>query len=125
MNSNTDPPSQTPSRDSGINFLLVSTNLLYKLGGESILAKRKSTEFDNLVMLGKRYTSYEQAEKDFSELFWFTYRKEMKICGEIKTDLGWGCLIRVGQMLLANSLKKYFENSTTLPNEENIIFGTF
>ena len=28
-------------------------------------------------------------------------------------------------MLLANALKKYFENSTTVSNEENIIFGTF
>ncbi len=33
------------------------------------------------------------------------------------SDLGWGCLIRVGQMLLANSLKIYFENSKTSISE--------
>lgn len=76
-------------------------------------------------MLGQKYACYEQAEEEFRRLFWFTYRKEMKICGEIRTDLGWGCLIRVGQMLLANSLKRYFENSSTPTNEENVVFGTF
>lgn len=87
------------------------------LGGESILTKKKYNEFGSLVILGKRYQSYELALEKFKELFWFTYRKELKIKDEIKTDLGWGCLIRVGQMLLANSLKKYFQSSSNPPNE--------
>lgn len=40
---------------------------------------------------------------------WITYRKDFPELVESKhiSDTGWGCMIRVGQMLLASALKKY------------------
>lgn len=80
-NSNPNPVSQNQLREFGRFFSYNSTNIWYKLGGESIMTKRSGSNFDTLVMLGKSYSSYEMAERDFKRLFWFTYRKELKIYG--------------------------------------------
>jgi len=44
--------------------------------------------------------------EDFSSRIWLTYRKNFKEFKgtQISTDCGWGCMIRSGQMLVANTL---------------------
>jgi cysteine protease ATG4 len=44
--------------------------------------------------------------EDFSSKIWFTYRRNFEDFKgtNINTDCGWGCMIRSGQMLLANAL---------------------
>ena len=44
--------------------------------------------------------------EDFSSKIWLTYRKNFKEFKgtQITTDCGWGCMIRSGQMLVANTL---------------------
>lgn len=46
--------------------------------------------------------------QDFSSKIWMTYRKNMpqvfKGTTALSSDCGWGCMIRSGQMLLANAL---------------------
>jgi len=42
------------------------------------------------------------------DIIWFTYRSQFKVTEEMSSDTGWGCLPRVGQMILAASLKRYF-----------------
>lgn len=32
---------------------------------------------------------------------WISYRSDFKEIGDFTTDSGWGCMIRVGQMMLA------------------------
>ena len=45
--------------------------------------------------------------EDFSSRLWFTYRKNFEEFKgtQINTDCGWGCMIRSGQMLIANALQ--------------------
>lgn len=49
---------------------------------------------------------YKQFEADFQSRIWITYRKGFQaIMGtKLTTDVGWGCMIRSGQMLLAQAL---------------------
>ncbi len=44
--------------------------------------------------------------EDFTSKIWFTYRKEFEEFKgtKLNTDCGWGCMIRSGQMILANAL---------------------
>lgn len=71
-------------------------------------------------MLGKLYQSdpsnletvNHKIYSDFRNLIWLTYRcgfKELlpNIKSEYISDTGWGCMIRVGQMLLAEILKTH------------------
>ena len=43
---------------------------------------------------------------DINSRLWFTYRKNFEEFKgtRINSDCGWGCMIRCGQMLLANAL---------------------
>ncbi|CAD7960830.1 unnamed protein product, partial [Amoebophrya sp. A25] len=84
----------------------------------------------SLFLLGKRYSfspgdnsaealrnkrSFGHFERDFNRLYRCTYRKnfaplyreysEDSIVA-VETDAGWGCMIRVGQMLLANLMQR-------------------
>lgn len=60
-------------------------------------------------MLGKGYPNLDQTYiKDIKELIWCTYRSGFEpIEGtSFSSDSGWGCMIRTGQMIVAEALKK-------------------
>eukprot|EP00164_Ancoracysta_twista_P001568 GFYU01002054.1.p1 GENE.GFYU01002054.1~~GFYU01002054.1.p1 ORF type:complete len:363 (-),score=59.06 GFYU01002054.1:26-1114(-) len=68
-------------------------------------------------MLGMCYRSLDGAceeEKwshmlqDFETRIWLTYRKEFPKIDTYVTDAGWGCMIRTGQMLLAQGLMCHY-----------------
>ena len=48
--------------------------------------------------------------EDFSALIWLTYRKEFPQIenSTLTTDCGWGCMLRTGQMILANTILIHF-----------------
>ena len=54
----------------------------------------------------------------FSSLYWFTYRNRFPtLCNStLTTDMGWGCMIRTGQMMLANAILKLVLSSGSLNN---------
>ena len=56
-------------------------------------------------LLGKKY-SYEQREQfynDFHSIIWICYRSKLE---DKFGDAGWGCMIRVCQMVMAQTLKR-------------------
>ena len=61
-------------------------------------------------LLGREYYLPQESDyflSDVKSLFWFTYRKGFKPIGgtgNLKSDTGWGCCYRCGQMLMGHTL---------------------
>ena len=70
-------------------------------------------------------------EKHVSETIWFSYRDNIpRIMPEefpkktLTYDRGWGCMLRCGQMMLAEGIKRHFEASGKMSEEikrENLL----
>ena len=74
------------------------------------------------VLLGKKFEEKEDVrelearfEREFRGIIWCTYRsgftairriEEGELRGEYTSDVGWGCTLRVGQMLIANCMQR-------------------
>ncbi len=60
-----------------------------------------------VTLLGKLYENNSKDKEkflmDFNNVIWLTYRSG--IYG-VETDAGWGCMIRVCQMVLAETFKR-------------------
>lgn len=64
---------------------------------------------DPVWILGKKYDALKELEeirKDIRSRLWFSYRKGFVPIGDtgITSDKGWGCMLRCGQMVLAQAL---------------------
>jgi cysteine protease ATG4 len=59
-------------------------------------------------ILGRQYRKKKDIEAAISNIVWLTYREH--ISGKlVQSDVGWGCMIRVGQMLLAETFRRHLK----------------
>ncbi|XP_021174849.2 cysteine protease ATG4D isoform X2 [Fundulus heteroclitus] len=79
--------------------------------GWSLKQKSKFNKSSPLIMLGKTYNLNNDGEKEsfrsaFASFLWLTYRRGFRPLpgSSLTTDSGWGCVLRTGQMLLAQGL---------------------
>lgn len=53
-------------------------------------------------MFGQHCSDNETARLIYSTTLWFTYREKLTFeHSQLTSDVGWGCMLRVGQMMLA------------------------
>lgn len=79
--------------------------------GWSLKQKSKFSKSSPVIMLAQSYELRDQGERErfrlsFASLLWLTYRRgfpQLPGCS-LTTDSGWGCVLRTGQMLLAQGL---------------------
>uniref|UniRef100_A0AAY4BSD4 Cysteine protease n=1 Tax=Denticeps clupeoides TaxID=299321 RepID=A0AAY4BSD4_9TELE len=78
----------------------------------SLKSKPRLNKTSPVVLLGRRYTLNHADEREhfrcaFSSLLWLTYRRGFPQLSSsaYTTDCGWGCMLRSGQMLLAQGLR--------------------
>ncbi|XP_010899313.2 cysteine protease ATG4D isoform X1 [Esox lucius] len=79
--------------------------------GWSFKSKARFSKTSPLTMLGQSYRLSHGVERErfrqaFATLLWLTYRRGFPQLGgsSLTTDCGWGCMLRSGQMLLAQGL---------------------
>ena len=78
---------------------------------------------EEMFVLGKRFSCrpalksvYKEAKKEVKAIIWVSYRSEIGPYGGagFVSDAGWGCTIRVAQMIFVNALRKWYD----LKNDE-------
>ena len=85
-------------------------------------------------LFGKYYEIYDKIDdpknkflKTYQDIIWFTYRKNFPILLDDKllssdyyvNDTGWGCMIRVCQMMMAETLKRCMTDSNFIVSNLN------
>ncbi|XP_051912539.1 cysteine protease ATG4D-like [Hippocampus zosterae] len=108
------------------------TNLIYRV--KSAMEGYSPSE-EVVHLLGRRYDLGQPEEKtrfmeSFGNRVWITYRKDLRLKadeeGLLNSDTGWGCMIRVGQMALAEALRRFFGLAEIKDHERLInIIGAF
>ena len=106
--------------------IFMNTQSLFSIS--KTLPPRLQSETDSIYILGQKFSLEQEKdprtvnkiiEKALSDIIWFSYRRNFPILRP-KTektyisDTGWGCSIRVGQMMFAEALRRHFGNSKKL-----------
>jgi hypothetical protein len=75
-----------------------------------------STQNNSVTLFGKEYPR-QQGLEIFKKIIWLTYRADITdhttnsnistTSTTVASDAGWGCMIRAGQMMMAQALRRH------------------
>lgn len=78
----------------------------------------RATSSDSFVIFGEVILDKMIAKQRLAKIIWFTYREKLKIAEDINSDVGWGCMPRVGQMVLAQALLHHFSHKNQVIDQK-------
>lgn len=82
---------------------------------------RAEPALNSCVIFGELINDKMVARQRIGKIIWFTYREKLKIAEDINSDVGWGCMPRVGQMMLAQALTRYFAYHNEIIDQKLIL----